>query len=94
MSKKKKDLYYLPIAKDEDSAFIIALCKLENVELWNNLPHYYLRFIHGKNTWNDPDHFDLKNRKKNTFYLPKESKNYLQKILNEYYIHIFGQFAS
>ncbi len=51
--------------------------------VWDNPPHYYVRFIHGHNTWPD-SHFHLSRRNANQWVMPPESAEYLKTVLPLY----------
>lgn len=50
---------------------------------WNNEPHLYLRFIHGKNTWDDA-HFKLHTRKQNYHQVAPEHAEWFNNVIKKY----------
>jgi glycosyltransferase involved in cell wall biosynthesis len=83
MCRMKGDVFYPELAKAEDDVFLSDYQKKYKVVTWNNPPLYYLRFVHGHNTWDD-EHFNIKRFRKNTWLLPESARCYLSKIVPLY----------
>ena len=83
MCKKKEDIFYPEDAKSEDSVFLKDFKKKYKLIVWDNPAFYYLRFVHGHNTW-DEEHFKLKNFEKNQWLISQEAINYLSQIVPLY----------
>ncbi len=83
MGRKKRDLKYPEIALSEDAIYFDAYAKKYRIAQWNNPPHYYLRLIHGHNSWDDR-HFHLEKKRRDEWCISEESKNYLRSILPLY----------
>ena len=82
MCKKKKAISYPTIAKSEDEYFFKQYTEQYHVVTWNNPEFYYIRFIHGHNTW-DEEHFHLKS-KPNTWSISQTARKYLSTVLPLY----------
>jgi len=80
---RKKEILYPEIAKGEDSLFFDAYREKYRVVGWNNPAHYYIRLIHGHNTWHEA-HFGLAFHQKNMWEISGEARNYLQHVLTHY----------
>tara|TARA_Y100001970_G_scaffold283049_1_gene397286 strand:- start:4112 stop:4807 length:696 start_codon:yes stop_codon:yes gene_type:complete len=78
---RNSEIRYPALEKSEDSVF--SRYYENNDILWDNPPHYYLRFIHNNNTW-DEDHFLCSRMEKNTWDINGYSREYLEKILDLY----------
>lgn len=83
MARKRRNLRYDDISKGEDSIFCRSLKQSNDWIAWDNPPHYYLRFIHGRNTWND-EHFQLSRRTPNQRTMLIKSAEYLDSVLSLY----------
>lgn len=83
MARKRSDIRYQDISRGEDSMYCHALKQSSDWIAWNNPPHYYLRFIHGNNSWHD-EHFQLSHRIPNQRVMPIDSAAYLEKVLPLY----------
>lgn len=81
LSRKKGDMFYPEIAKGEDTGYIQRFRKKYPIAKWENPPHYYIRFIHGHNTWHE-DHFGLRFRAKHKWDI--ENTEYLREVLRNY----------
>ncbi len=90
LSRKVNDVRYPSLKKSEDAHFIHEMRQKYKVAVLWNPPEYYLRFVHGYNTW-DEGHFKLKTRLRNTFRIPKEAKQYLKEILYTKYQFFFRE---
>ncbi len=82
MCRKKKEILYPEIARDEDMEFLKQYLRY-GVIPWNNPAHYYIRLIHEYNTWEE-DHFRLEERKCGEWELQSEEKKYLESLLPHY----------
>ena len=83
MCRKKKDIHYQPVSKGEDTQFYCAYKNSFKVVIWDNLDFYYIRFIHGKNSW-DNSHFNLNTKVNGIWVIYMLAKNYLSNVLNLY----------
>jgi glycosyltransferase involved in cell wall biosynthesis len=84
MCRNKNDVFYPEIAKVEDFFFVKEYrTKKHKLTLWKNPTFYYLRFVHGHNTWNE-SHFNIGRYKRNQWSISKLSRNYLSKIIPLY----------
>lgn len=84
MMRRCGNIHYPKKAKGEDTIFIKAIRKKHKIIVWPNPDYYYLRFIHGHNTWNE-NHFSLYNKPKGRLMLNKASKEYLLRTINYFY---------
>jgi hypothetical protein len=87
MCRKKEDIFYPEWIRGEDSLFLTEYQKKYKVIGWENPSYYYIRFIHEHNTW-DENHFQLKKKTKNIWNLSTEEQNYLEKILEDYWLNM------
>jgi glycosyltransferase involved in cell wall biosynthesis len=78
---RNSDIRYPALRKTEDSVF--SKRYEGNDILWDNPSHYYLRFIHGNNTWDD-NHFLSSRMKQDTWNIDDVSKTYLKEIIEKY----------
>jgi len=77
--RREKVRYELP-ELGEDSEFQNVYRERYRCVVWNNPHHYYLRFIHGYNSWDD-EHFLLhKHRRNSRRGLRRESRRYLDEV--------------
>jgi hypothetical protein len=83
MARNRPDLRYPNVPRSEDSAFCHALKQTCHWIAWDNPAHYYLRFIHGHNTWPD-SHFQLSARSPGQWTMSAESAAYLRAVLPWY----------
>ncbi len=84
MARRKEEVRYELPELGEDSLVQEIYQKRYRCCLWDNPPHYYLRFIHGYNSWND-EHFRLKRRLRNSRRgLGRESRRYLGEVIPLY----------
>lgn len=83
MARQRSELRYLDMSRGEDSMFCHLLKQSFPWMAWDNPPHYYLRFIHGHNSWHD-EHFQLSRRTLNQCSMSIESATYLESILPLY----------
>jgi hypothetical protein len=84
MCRNKNDVFYPEIAKIEDFFFVKEYRKKKHkLILWKNPAFYYLRFVHGHNTWNEK-HFNIGRYKQNQWSISKPSRNYLSQIIPLY----------
>ena len=83
MARNRPALRYPELAQSEDSVFCLALKHSCHWIAWDNPPHYYLRFIHGHNTWPDA-HFQLVRRSPHQRQMLAESAAYLAAVLPLY----------
>lgn len=83
MVRNKQDIRYPHLRKGEDTVFWGQFIDRYSFYRWNNPGYYYLRFIHGHNTWSS---FRLGSfmRKKNTWKIDREGREYLSRILPMY----------
>jgi glycosyltransferase involved in cell wall biosynthesis len=81
--RKKGDILYPEMARSEDSVFLNEYKKKYKLVKWDNPAHYYLRFVHGHNTWDD-NHFKLDRFKENEWLISKDAIAYLAKIVPLY----------
>ena len=68
--------------KNEDSAYTTSVKQKLRWYPWANPPHYFVRFFHGANTW-DEGHFRLLERGAE-WQLPPRSAAYLRSVLAHY----------
>lgn len=83
MARKRPGLRYPDLPRGEDSAFTVQLKQSCRFVTWGNPPHYYVRFIHGHNTWPN-EHFGLSRRPADQWIMPAESAAYLRTVLPMY----------
>ncbi len=83
MCRNKSDIRYPHVKKSEDVYFLEEYRNKYGGIIWDNPPHYYLRFIHGYNTWEQED-FEIQKKKSNKWKLQTESSDYLARILERY----------
>lgn len=83
MCRKKGGIFYPEDAKGEDSIFLKDYKTKYKLIKWENPEHFYLRFVHGHNTWDD-NHFKLDTFKENEWLIPQEAVTYLAKIVPLY----------
>ena len=81
MCRRKSDISYPVMVKSEDSVFINKYAQKYKFVIWKNPDFYYVRFIHGHNTWND-SHFSIDRRQQDSWLIPEASRIYLAKIMN------------
>jgi len=80
MARRKEGVLYELPELGEDSAFQDIYRERYRCVVWDNPPHYYLRFIHGYNSW-DEEHFRLDKRRRNSRRgLGRESRKYLDEV--------------
>lgn len=82
MCRKKNNIKYPIISKSEDDYFLRKYAKYPKA-VFNNPAHYYLRFIHGYNTWDDA-HFEIGAKQTDAHLISNESKKYLLDVLPLY----------
>lgn len=73
-------LRFPDLGRHEDSCFADALKRTKRWYPWKNPPHYYLRFIHGANTWDD-GHFKLHRQTPGTWRVSPEAAAWLNRVL-------------
>ena len=73
-------LRFPDLGKHEDSVFADALKRSKRWYPWKNPPHYYLRFIHGANTWDD-GHFKLDRQTPGKWRVSPEAAAWLNRVL-------------
>jgi len=83
MCRKKSAIVYPAVEKGEDSSFFHQYQRRYKMAGWSNPPHYYLRFIHGHNTWGE-EFFGLDERKQDEWKIEEEAKRYLSEVLGYY----------
>ena len=83
MERKIKKIRYPEQQRAEYTALYKQYCNEANVVRWVNPAYYYIRFIHGKNTWNAA-HFQLGTKTNGLWNLSKENFDYLSAILPLY----------
>ena len=83
LARKKGDVSYAEIAKGEDTEFLKRFQEKYRVVVWHNPPRYYLRFIHGNNTWSER-YFGLNWRKKHSWEIGSLERAYLKEVLGIY----------
>lgn len=83
MCRRRRDVFYPERAKSEDSIFFREYAKKYRLVRWNNPSHYYLRFVHGHNTW-DENHFGIKKYKKDLWAISQTAIDYLARIIPFY----------
>lgn len=83
MCRKKRDILYPEAAKSEDSVFLKNYKKKYKLVKWDNPEYYYLRFVHGHNTWDD-NHFKLERFKEGEWLISKEAMEYLAEVVPLY----------
>ncbi len=83
MARQRSELRYADMSRGEDSLFCYLLKQSFLWMAWDNPPHYYLRFIHGHNSWHD-EHFQLSRRTLNQRSMSIESATYLESVLPLY----------
>jgi len=84
MARNKPEMRYPSLRKGEDSVFVEEFQQKYPFFIWQNPEYYYLRFIHGHNTWED-EHFRLKKRWRGSRRgLDAEARRYLKSILPLY----------
>lgn len=83
MGRKKKAIRYPELPREEDTIFWLDFKKKYKVVEWNNPAYYYIRFIHGNNTW-DEGHFGLEHKTEGDWDLSKKNRDYLSSILPLY----------
>lgn len=79
----RTDIRYKAKGKHEDSLFLQQWQRVAIVPL-EKMPHLYLRFYTGKNTWSS-DHIMGAYRRPLPWKLPPESASYLREVLRTYY---------
>jgi glycosyltransferase involved in cell wall biosynthesis len=80
MARRKEGVLYEFLKLGEDSGFQDIYRGRYRCVVWDNPPHYYLRFIHGYNAWDD-EHFRLDRRRRGSRRgLDRESRAYLDRI--------------
>ncbi len=84
MARNSISVRYREVEKSEDFHFLREFGRLHKTVSWNNPPYYYLRFIHGHNTW-DATHFKLSRRIQNEWNINEEAKLYLSSTLLKYH---------
>lgn len=87
MARKIEGLKYPKKKKGEDSDFGNVYLTKHKLIVWNNPALYYLRFIHGHNTWG-PEHFILNSKRSNIWDISNQEKTYLKKVLNKQYKYL------
>lgn len=83
MAVKHPLLRFPPVASGEDSAYTAALKESWPWTSWQNPPHYFLRFLHGANTW-DAGHFGLDAEADGRWRLAPAARRYLRSVLPFY----------
>lgn len=83
LCRKKNDVWYPEKKLSEDTVFYDSYCKKYKSVVWNNPIYYYLRFIHGHNSWHD-NHFNLSKKNSNEWLISKVAQEYLSEILPYY----------
>ncbi len=76
-------LRYKPIGKEEDRLFFFEYIRQCKVVKWENPPRYYIRLIHGHNTW-DAAHFRLSERAPGAWDVGTAARSVLEKVAREY----------
>jgi glycosyltransferase involved in cell wall biosynthesis len=87
MCRNTTNVRYPAKKKAEDASFLYQLRKRGKVININNPPEYYIRLIHGHNTWGE-NHFDVRKRNHNTFYLDDETEVRVKKYLYNFYPYL------
>lgn len=82
--KKEGVLYDSESKKGEDTYFYLKYIGLYKSVFFKNPSHYYLRFIHGHNTW-DENHFELSKKCQDEWKINSEEAAYLRSILKRYH---------
>jgi glycosyltransferase involved in cell wall biosynthesis len=83
MTRNFPEVRYPDVARSEDSAYGFAIQQRYRHCDWDNPAEYYIRFIHGHNTWPD-SHFALASRQPNEWRMSLESADYLRSTLPLY----------
>lgn len=84
MCRKKNNILYPLIPKAEDKYFLDKYLKSKcKITVFDNPEYYYLRFVHGHNTW-DANHFLQHLKYVNQNLISEDAKKYLLKILDLY----------
>jgi glycosyltransferase involved in cell wall biosynthesis len=76
-------LRYRNLPKAEDTHFLRAYAAEHRVAKWDNPPRYYIRLIHGHNTW-DAAHFRISERTADKWKVAKEARLCLETVAREY----------
>lgn len=93
MCRKKEGVYYPKSKMREDTIFLENYEMRYKVAYWDNPAYFYIRFIHGHNTWNDR-HFRLQNRKRDFWDLNEKESTYLEAVLENYSNISYGKLLS
>ena len=83
MSRNFPELRYPHLDRSEDSVFGADLQRTYRHCDWDNPPEFYVRFIHGHNTWPEA-HFALDRHLPDTWMMAAEAASYLRAILPLY----------
>lgn len=83
MTRNFRDVRYPDDVRGEDTVYGAAIKERYEHCDWDNPPEYYLRFIHGNNTWPE-SHFHLEGRVTDEWRMSVQSANYLRAILPLY----------
>lgn len=83
MCKRKSNVFYPELIKSEDNVFLKEYKKKYKLVVWRNPAYYYLRFVHGHNTW-DEQHFRLNRFTDNEWRISGADAKYLVKIVPSY----------
>jgi hypothetical protein len=83
MAYKDAGLRFPNWRREEDSAYTVAVKDKLRWYPWTNPPHYFVRFFHGANTW-DEHHFGLAERASAEWRLSTRSASYLRSVLPLY----------
>lgn len=81
---KRYNMIYPNKSRGEDTGFInrMRIAK-QSIHVWDNHPVYYLRFIHGNNTW-DNNHFKLDQRVRDKIELEEKFLKWFFYIVKRY----------
>ena len=77
------DLRYEQVPKHEDSRFLKLF---KRVDICENMPQLYIRFVHGRNTFNEQHIMRHLAGKRDVWDMSPEAKTYLADVLNLHYI--------
>lgn len=80
MTRNFPEIRYPDVARAEDSAYGLAIQQRYPTCVWDNPVEYFIRFIHGHNTWPD-SHFALASRRPNEWQMSIEAADYLRETL-------------
>lgn len=86
LARNYPDIGYRDRKFGEDCDYIRMYKQRYRVHVWDNPSYYYLRFIHGFNTWNEA-HFEKVEKAKDAQKILKVDQQYLQKTLKKFYSH-------